>query len=257
MVMLPGIADKATLVTGSSRGIGYAVAEAFVTAGAKVTLLAETQEVVDAARRLEEAHGTDVGSIVCDVREAASVAGALRRFGPLDILVNNAGLERETRLDDPSAVAMVSTIMDINVTGMFRVTHAMLPMMKPGGVIVNTASEWGRYAPGGYSAYAASKHAVIGLTRSWSRELAESGIRVNAVCPGWVGTEPAMRTLRTMAERRGVTEAEMTAEIEAGQDIKGVMEPADVAGLYLFLASDLAANITGQAVHVDRGKFQA
>lgn len=240
--------EKNVLVTGASRGIGLAIAEAFSGAGAAVTLLAETDEVVAAAQGLGRA-------VVCDVTDPAAVAAL--DVGPLDALINNAGLERETRLDDPDAEPLFAKLMDINVTGMFRITQKVLPALKDGGAIVNTASVWGRHAPAGFSAYAASKHAVIGLTRSWSRELAPRRIRVNAVCPGWVGTDAALVSLRVMAERRGLPQEVVRAEIEAMQDIPGLMAPPDVASLYLFLASDLAANITGQSVNVDRGEYQA
>ena len=244
------LSGKNVLVTGASRGIGLAIARAFAAEGANVTLLAETDQVLEAAASIDGAK-----AIVCDVTDSAAVAAL--DPGPLDVLVNNAGLERETRLDDPAAEEMFARPMDINVTGMFRVTRAVLPRLASGGAIVNTASIWGRYAPAGFSAYAASKHAVIGLTRAWSRELAPRRIRVNAVCPGWVGTDAALVSLRVMAEHCGLPEAELRAEIEAGQDIPGLMDPADVAGLYLYLASPLSANITGQAINVDRGEVQS
>ena len=244
------LSGKNVLVTGASRGIGLAIARAFAAEGANVTLLAETDQVLEAAASIDGAK-----AIVCDVTDSAAVAAL--DPGPLDVLVNNAGLERETRLDDPAAEEMFARPMDINVTGMFRVTRAVLPRLASGGAIVNTASIWGRYAPAGFSAYAASKHAVIGLTRAWSRELAPRRIRVNAVCPGWVGTDAALVSLRVMAEHCGLLEAELRAEIEAGQDIPGLMDPADVAGLYLYLASPLSANITGQAINVDRGEVQS
>jgi len=243
-----GLTGRRVLVTGASRGIGLAVARAFAAEGCDVTLLAETDEVVRAAEGVGSA-------IVCDVTDPAAVATI--DPGPLDILVNNAGLERETRLDDPAAADLCARLVDINITGMFRVTQRVLPLLGEGAAIVNTASVWGRLAPAGFSAYAATKHAVIGLTRSWSRELAPRKIRVNAVCPGWVATEAALVSLATMAGRRGVSEDAVRAEIEAAQDIAGVMAPQDVASLYLFLASDLAANITGQSVNVDRGEHQA
>jgi 3-hydroxybutyrate dehydrogenase len=243
-----GLSGRRVLVTGASRGIGLAVARAFAAAGCRVALLAETEEVVAAADGI----GTP---IVCDVTDPVAVAAL--DPGPLDVLVNNAGLERETRLDDPAAADLTARLMDINVTGMFRVTQKVLPQLAEGGAIVNTASVWGRTAPAGFSAYAATKHAVIGLTRAWSRELSTRRIRVNAVCPGWVGTDAALLSLTTMAERRGLSEAEVQAQIESAQDIPGLMAPPDVASLYLFLASDLAANITGQSVNVDRGEFHA
>ncbi|MEM6849994.1 MAG: SDR family oxidoreductase, partial [Pseudomonadota bacterium] len=185
------------------------------------------------------------------------VAIAALDTGPLDILINNAGLEFETRLLDPTAADRVDHMLALNVGGMFRLTQHLLPHLADGGAIVNTASVWGRTAPAGFSGYAATKHAVIGLTRSWSRELSSRRIRVNAVCPGWVGTEAALRSLTAIATERGVPEAIVQAEIEATQDIPGLMTPADVASLYLFLASPLAANITGQAINVDRGELQA
>jgi 3-hydroxybutyrate dehydrogenase len=194
-----------------------------------------------------------VRGLLADVTDRAALAAAIDGLGRIDVLVNNAGLERETRLDDPAAAETFERIVAINVTGIFNVTAAALPAMTTGAAVVNTASIWGRVAPAGYSAYAASKHAVIGLTRAHARELGPRGIRVNAVCPGWVETAPALDTLATMAARRELPEAALRAEIEAEQDLPGLMAPADVADLYLFLASDLSRNLTGQAVNVDRG----
>lgn len=250
-----GLTGKQVLVTGASRGIGYAIAAAFLAEGADVAILADNAEVADAAADLAKEAGRAVEAIRCDVTNEDAVAALGGRA--VDVLVNNAGLELETALDDPGALATFTRILDINVTGMFRVTQTLLPTLSAGAAIVNTASVWGRFAPPAYSAYAASKHAVIGLTRSWARELGPRGIRVNAVCPGWVATGPALNTLKTMAETRGLSKDVVRAEIESGQDIAGLMEPHDVASLYVFLASPLAANITGQAVNVDRGEYQA
>ena len=241
------LTDKRVLVTGASRGIGLAVARAFAAGGARVTLLAETDAVIGAA----EGIGT---GLVCDITDPDAVAAL--EVGPLDVLINNAGLELETRLDDGQAMTTFERLMAINVTGMFRLTQRVLPRLADAGAMVNTASVWGKLAPAGFSAYAASKHAVIGLTRAWSRELAARRIRVNAVCPGWVGTDAALRSLAVMASRRGLPQDTVRAEIEAAQDISGLMAPADVADLYLFLASQRAANITGQAINVDRGEHQ-
>ncbi|MEM8852544.1 MAG: SDR family oxidoreductase [Pseudomonadota bacterium] len=253
--MTLGLAGKTVLVTGASRGIGRAVAAAFVEAGAATTILAENDEVHETAKALSSQ--STVAAIQCDVTDGAAVDDLGASLGPIDILINNAGIEQQTRLDDPGAMETVAKTFEINVLGTFRVTQAVLDKVRPGGAIINTASVWGRYAPAGYSAYAASKHAVIGLTRSWSRELAGRKIRVNAVCPGWVGTDAALATLHTMAAEQGVEAAHLRADIEAAQDIEGLMVPEDVANLYLFLASPLAANITGQAVNVDRGEYQA
>ncbi len=126
--------------------------------------------------------------------------------------------------------------------------------MASGGTIINTASIWGRVAEPEFGAYVASKHAVIGLTKTWAKELGPRGIRVNAVCPGWVRTEASMRSLSVMAERRQAGEQQLLASIVAGQALPGLMEPEDMAETYLFLASDRARNITGQSLGVDRGE---
>lgn len=252
-----GLAGKRVLVTGASRGIGLAVAEGFVAAGAQVRLLAETNAVDRAAEALESRHGRAVTTVVCDLTNAADMDGALRKVGELDVLVNNAGIARQTRLHDRESLAQFLHVIDVNVAGTFRITQALLPLMRRGSAIINTASVWGRTAPAGYSGYAASKHATIGLTRSWSRELAESGIRVNAVCPGFVETDAGQETVRGLAEAHEISPEAMRARIERGQALGGLMGPRDLVGLYLFLASELSHNITGQAINIDRGDHQA
>ena len=141
--------------------------------------------------------------------------------------------------------------------GVFYVTRDVLPKMGPGGRIVFTASIWGRTAVADFSAYCASKHAVVGFMRSLSKELGPSGVSVNAVAPGWVRTEMSMRSLRRMAERDGKTDAAMLSEIMSAQALPGLMEPQDMIELYLFLASDAARNISGQTFGIDRGEVQA
>lgn len=241
------------LVTGASRGIGRAVAGAFRAAGAEVLLLAE-----DPAVR-EVAAGMGARGIVCDVTDSAGVARAMAEAGPLDVLVNNAGVERITPVEDPDAAVedVFRRVMDINVTGPFLVTRHAAGQMRDGGRIVVTASIWARTAVAEFSAYVASKHANLGFVRSLARELGPRGIRVNGVCPGWVRTEGAMGSLAAMALRAGRTEEDLLEEIVAAQVLDGLMEPPDLAGLYLFLASDAAKDITGQAYVIDRGEVMA
>lgn len=249
--------NKSVLVTGASRGIGYAIAEGFATAGADVAILADDDLVHDAAARLTEASGRPVKSFLTDITDKAAVRSAFGDFTTLDVLVNNAGLELITPVTDPSdeVDATFARIIDINVRGTWNVTRAALPLLKPGARIINTASVWAKSAVGEFAAYIASKHAVVGLTRTFARELGLQGINVNAVCPGWVRTVASVRSAKTMAERANRSEADIFADVVAAQALPGLMEPPDVAGLYLFLASDLAANITGQAIGVDRGEF--
>jgi len=248
---------KTALITGGSRGIGFGVAERFLEAGARLHILSETTAALEAA----DALGSQVTGHVCDITDGEAVAALVASLGTVDILVNNAGLERITALTDmfdpaPMVEETFRRIMDINVTGTFLLTRAVLPLIPHGGAIINTASIWGKTGPAWYSAYAASKHAVIGLTRVWARELGRRGIRVNAVCPGWVETEPAMLSLQRLSDATGRDADDLLHEIVSAQDLPGLMKPADVSGLYVFLASDLAASITGQAINADRGEVQ-
>jgi NAD(P)-dependent dehydrogenase (short-subunit alcohol dehydrogenase family) len=248
---MSALAGQKVLVTGASRGIGLGVARAFVAAGATVWALAEDEAVHDAAR------GIGATGLRADVTDAGAVAAALARTGALDVLVNNAGLERITPVDDgsPEATALFRRILDINVTGMAIVTAEALAAMGPGGRIVNTASIWGRVGEPLFGAYVASKHAVIGLTKTWAKELGPRGIRVNAVAPGWVRTEAAVRSARVLAARTGTSEGAIIAGVEAAQPLGGgLMEPEDIAGAYLFLGSPASANITGQTLGIDRGE---
>jgi NAD(P)-dependent dehydrogenase (short-subunit alcohol dehydrogenase family) len=227
------------------------VAPAAISSGARVHLFAETPEVHAAA--------VAVGGVghVADVADRAGVAAALAAVGPLDVLVNNAGIERLTPVDafDAETLDAFRRVLEVNVLGTATVTAAAQAAMGPGGRIVNTASIWGRVAEPLFGAYVASKHAVIGLTKTWARELGPRGITVNAVCPGWVRTEQALRSAEGAARRRGVSlDAVLDAAAAAQALPGGVMDPEDVTGPYLFLASPLAANVTGQTLGVDRGE---
>ena len=248
---MTGLAGQRVLVTGASRGIGLGVARAFVAAGATVWALAEDAAVEDAAR------GIGATGLRADVTDSRAIAAAVAAVGRLDVLVNNAGLERITPVDDASAetLALFRRILDVNVAGMATVTAHALPALGPGARIVNTASIWGRVGEPLFGAYVASKHAVVGLTKTWARELGPRGIRVNAVAPGWVRTEAAVRSARVLAARSGRDEGAIIAGVEAAQPLGGgLMEPEDIAGAYLFLASAASANITGQTLGIDRGE---
>ncbi len=248
---LGGLSGRTVLVTGSSRGIGIGIARAFAAAGADLHMLADDEGIFEAAERL------GAKGYRADITKADQLAAVAEAIPQLHVLVNNAGLELITPLDDGGAAneATFRRVVEINVVGTFLATRAMLPRIPLGGRIVNTASVWSRGSEALFGAYVASKHAVIGLTKTWAKELGPRGINVNAVCPGWVRTEASLRSLHVMAERQSVEPDALLGDIVAAQILPGFMDPDDVAGTYLFLASDLAANITGQSLGVDRGEF--
>lgn len=250
---------KSVLVTGASRGIGYGIAKAFANAGADLSILADDPETEIAGRRLAESVGRPVSAYTVDITNADAVRAAIGTLEKIDVLINNAGLELITPIDEAGdhVEETFRRIVDINVNGSFLVTRAALPKIPNGGRIVFTASVWGKSAEAGFSAYCASKHAVIGLMRTLAKELGPRDITVNAVCPGWVETIASMRSLSKMALRYNRDEQALLDDIVATQAIGGLMQPDDVTGPYLFLASDAAANVTGQSFNIDRGELMS
>jgi NAD(P)-dependent dehydrogenase (short-subunit alcohol dehydrogenase family) len=250
---------RRVLVTGASHGIGFAVARAFAGAGAELAILSSTADIEDAGARIEADSGRPVQAFVCDISDRDAVKRTVGSLGRLDVLVNNAGLELLTPILEPGEEVdrTFERIIEINVIGTWHVSRAAVPLMSPGGSIVLTSSVWGKSGAAGFSAYVASKHANIGLMRTLAKELGPRGIRVNAVCPGWVRTRAALRSLSEVSARAGVTEDAMLKDILAAQALPGLMEPDDVVGVYLFLASEHAASVTGQAYSVDRGEVMA
>jgi ketoreductase len=248
---------KVALVTGASRGIGEAIARRFAADGARLALAARDEE---ACRRIGQeiiGQGGEAIALACDVTDVGSIAGAVSavasQWKRIDVLVNNAGVGGPTPLSDRDD-SRWDTIIATNLTAVFRVTREVLPHLPDGGRILNMSSVVGRFGVPKDSAYSATKHAVIGLTRSFALELATRGITVNAICPGWVETDMGRAAWTRIAERHGGGEKE-GREIAAQMAPLGrVIQPEEVAGLASYLASEDARSITGQAIVIDGGQ---
>ncbi|MDH0896299.1 MULTISPECIES: SDR family NAD(P)-dependent oxidoreductase [unclassified Pseudomonas] len=248
---------KRVLLTGAASGIGRGLARAFAEQGATLELLDRNAEAL-AAVADELAPLTDVAWACVELGDSDAVAAYVERRGhlPLDVLINNAGVEYATPLAETGAEADArwQALLDNNVASMLRLTRGLQGQLRDGASVINQASIWGLKGVPGFSAYVASKHAVIGLTRSLAWELGPRRIRVNAVCPGWIGTDAAMRSLAVMAQANGRSEADELALILAAQAVPELLTPADLAGTFLFLGSALAAPVTGQALSVSHGE---
>jgi len=204
------LSGKVAFVTGASRGIGEAISRRFGEEGARVVLAARDAAACERHAAQMRTRGQEALAVACDVTDrgsvARAVAAAVERFGRIDVVVNDAGAGGATPLDDPNPdESRWDTILATNLTGAFRVIREASPHLSAGGRILNMSSVLGRFGVAGYSAYAASKHGVIGLTRSLALELAPRQITVNALVPGWVETNMAregFRRLRSPAWRR-------------------------------------------------------
>ncbi len=248
--------DLVAVVTGAGSGIGAAIARAMAEAGARV-VCADIDEV--AAQRCADrlggeslVLGADVGAV--DQIEAMLDA-TLSRFGRLDVMVNNAGVTRKADIMDLTE-ADWDRIHRVNAKGVFFCLQGAARRMieQGGGRIINMASIAGRGYPGtSNAAYAASKGAVIALTKTSAQQLARHDITVNAICPGVTRTDLFEQILTTMAETQGISHEDAEARAARPIPLRRINEPEDIAAMAVFLASPGARNITGQAYNVDGG----
>ena len=239
--------DKVAIVTGGSRGIGYATVEAFLKEGAKVILCASRQETADqAVSKLKEANADAVvEGIYPSLSDYAAVKEAfgyvVKTYGKIDILVNNAGVSESTHFMDYTDETF-DKVMDLNIKGVFNCSKAASEHMiaAGSGVILNTSSMVGTYGQPAGIAYPTSKFAVNGFTLSLARELGPKGIRVNAVAPGITYTDMMRNVPKEVIDP-------MIAQIP----LRRMGQPEDIANAFVFLASDMASYISGDILHVD------
>jgi NAD(P)-dependent dehydrogenase (short-subunit alcohol dehydrogenase family) len=245
------------LVTGGGRGIGRAIALAFAEPGAVVAIAARTQADLDATGAEIEKRGATPVLLNMDIRDEQAVTAGFRELraatARLDVLVNNAGVGGGQPVVDADPDGW-RRVLDTNVFGTFLVTRQAIGMLTDGGRIINTSSVLGRFGVPGYTAYCASKHAVIGFTRALALELAGRQITVNAICPGWVDTEMAAQGMQIGAKAMGITFEKFKEQAIGRVPIGRIIQPDEVAGLVKFLASAHASAITGQTYNICGGQ---
>ena len=255
------LAGKAALVTGSTSGIGLAIANALGTEGANVVLhgLADP-DAMDALREAFEAeHGVEVACSSADLRFPAAVETLAReaadRFGRIDVLVNNAGIQHTAPIE-AFPPARWDEVIAVNLSAAFHATRLLLPGMREAGWgrVINIASAHGLVASAEKVAYIAAKHGLVGMTKVVALETAESAVTCNAICPGWVRTDLIERQIEARADALGVSVEEgARALLEEKQPSMDFVQPEQVAAIAVFLCSDAASQITGAAIPVDGG----
>ncbi len=247
-------------VTGGGRGIGRAVALAFAEPGATVAIASRTRDQLDRTARDIRDRGADAIALEMDVTDSSSVQSALSRLESrgtgIDVLVNNAGVGGGQPVEGSDESAW-RRIIDTNVVGTYLVCRAALPLVAEGGRIINLSSVLGRFGVPGYTAYCASKHAIIGFTRALALELTARSITVNAISPGWVDTDMAVEGMTLGADAMGVSYEEFRRRAIKAVPIKRIIQPEEVAGLVRFLASPAAAAITGQTYNICGGQVMS
>ncbi len=248
---------KVAVITGAGNGIGRQTALAFAARGAKVVVVDRDAAGAERTVGTIKQQGGEARAHPADVTKSAEVAAyvkaALDAYGRIDCFFNNAGVEGKFAPITDYDEAVFDQVIGVNVKGVFLGLRHVLPVMlkQRSGAIVNTASVAGLVATPGMSAYVASKHAVIGLTKTAAGEVARAGVRVNAICPGPIDT----RMIHALeAQIDPADPASVGQRYQAALPIGRYGTPEEVANLVLFLCSDLASNITGAQYVVDGGR---
>ena len=235
--------DKVAIVTGAAKGIGFATAKRFSEEGAKVMIADVNPDAVKAAVDLIPGSEAYIVNVTDRASIEAAVDQIMQRHGRIDILINNAGITQDARLVKMTE-AQFDTVIDVNLKGVFNCAQLVVPhMLEAGkGAIVNASSVVGIYGNFGQTNYSATKFGVIGFTKTWARELGAKGIRVNAICPGFIATE----MVKAMPEN-------ILQDIERRSWLGRLGTPEEIANVYLFLVSDEASYVNGVALEASGG----
>ena len=239
--------DKVAIITGAGRGIGQATAVKFAREGAKVMVCDIKQDWIDETVQLCRAAGSDAIGQIADVRDMnsleAMVKSTVDKWGRVDCLVNNAGIVADAQLKNMTE-DQFDNVIDINLKGVYNCTKAVVNKMleQQSGVILNASSIVGLHGNFGQTNYAASKFGVIGMAKTWARELGRKGIRVNAVCPGFIATS----ILGSIPEK-------VIHALEDRVPMGRLGKPEEIANTFAFLASDEASYINGAVIEVSGG----
>ena len=256
-----GLQGQVAIVTGSTSGIGHAMADALAAQGVNIVLngLGEMNAIEKTRAELAEKHGVEVLYNGADMTKpgqiAEMVAAAKAEFGELDILVNNAGVQHVAPIEDFPAEQW-DLIIAINLSSAFHATKAAIPIMKAQGRgrIVNIASAHGLVASPFKAAYVAAKHGILGLTKTAALELATFGVTCNAICPGFVKTPLVEAQIADQARINSIPEEEVVASVMLTESaVKRLVEPGEVASLAAWLAGPGAGMVTGASYTMDGG----
>jgi 3-hydroxybutyrate dehydrogenase len=252
---------RTAIVTGSTSGIGFAIAAAFAAEGCDIVLngFGDRGEIERLRAGLADSHGVRAAYIAADMSKPPEIRGliaeATRQFGAIDILVNNAGIQHVARIVDFPEERW-DAVIAVNLSAAFHATKAALPSMirRKWGRIINIASAHGLVASGEKAAYVTAKHGLVGLTKVTAIESANQGITCNAICPGWVLTPLVQQQIEARAGAQGIAVEQASADLlREKQPMLDFTTPEKIAALAVFLCSEGASTITGAALSIDGG----
>ena len=251
--MQTSVQGKRVLITAAASGIGYAFAKAFAENGAVVHICDVNEDLLSDCKKTLP----DIGATLTDIADPAQVDQlfneAENHLGGLDVLINNAGIAGPTAAVEDVTPAEWDRTMAININGQFYCARHAVPLIKAagGGSIINMSSSAGILGYPMRSPYAASKWAVIGLTKTMAMELGEYGIRVNAICPNAVEGPRMDAVITAEAQAKGISEKEVYDRLVEGTSMRTFVSTGDVVNLVLFICSEAGSKISGQALSVD------